>query len=303
MRHTSLYLLLVAMMIIWGFNVIAIKIIVTAFPPITITALRVLAAFFAILPFILYKKLYRKLIRKEWFYIIGISVFGIVGHQYFMSMGLNYTTAINGGIILGAAPIATAIAAAVFLGDKLTLYRGIGFFGGFVGVATVVLAGNNEVLSVSKGDLFFCISVVVQTVGFIFIKKVSETLNVTYITGLTLLIGSGLLLVLSLLTEPKGFSALNQGNATAWWLFLFSGIIATGLGYLIVNYAIQQVGASKYAVFLNLSPLFTVIASYFYLGESILITHWVGFALIVMGVLMGTGIKEKSHKVSPNYSK
>lgn len=280
------------MMAIWGFNVIAIKIVVSEFPPVTITALRVFIAFIAIVSFILYKKLYRKLARTEWFYVIGIATFGIFGHQFFMSVGLNYTTATNAGIILGASPVVTAIAAAIFLKDELTFLRGLGLVLGFIGVTIIILAGSNEAFKISKGDLFLCITVVVQTVSFILIKKASEKLNTTYLTGITLLLGAFMLLIFSLIIEPNGFSQINEGSGLAWGLFIFSGFVATGLGYLIVNSSIQRIGAGKSAIFLNLSPFFSVISAYFVLHESIYLSHWVGFGFIVIGVLLGAGIRD-----------
>lgn len=284
------------MMAIWGFNVIAVKIVVSEFPPVTITAFRVFIAFLALAPFIFYKKLYRKLTKKEWYYVIGISTFGIFGFQYFMSVGLNYTTATNAGIILGAAPIATAIAAAIFLKDKLTTLRGLGFVLGFIGVTIIIMAGSNEGFSISMGDLYLCIAVIVQTISFVLIKKASETLNTTYMTGISLLIGSFIIFIIGFITEPNGISQIHGGSSVAWGLFIFSGFVATGLGYLIVNSAIQQVGAGNSAIFLNLSPFFAVISAYFVLHESIYMSHWAGFGLIVIGVLLGAGIGQ----VKPN---
>jgi drug/metabolite transporter (DMT)-like permease len=299
MRQNYLYLLLIAMMAIWGFNVIAVKIVVSEFPPVTITAFRVFIAFLALAPFIYYKKLYRKLTRKEWFYVIGISIFGIFGFQYFMSVGLNDTTATNAGIILGASPIATAIAAAIFLKDKLTIQRGLGFVLGFIGVTIIILAGSNEGFSISMGDVYLCIAVLVQTVSFILIKKASETLNTMFMTGISLLIGSFIIWITGFITEPNGISQIPGGSGVAWGLLFFSGFIATGLGYLIVNSAIQQVGAGNSAIFLNLSPFFSVISAYFVLQESIHMSHWAGFGLIVIGVLLGAGIGQvKSNKES-----
>ncbi|OLS40788.1 DMT family transporter [Bacillus sp. MRMR6] len=292
MRQINLYLMLTAMMAAWGFNVIAVKIVVIEFPPVTITALRVFIAFLALVPFIIYKKLYRKLTRKEWYYVIGISAFGIFGFQYFMSVGLNYTTATNAGILLGASPIATAIAAAIFLKDKFTFLSGLGFVLGFIGVSIIVIAGSNEGFSISIGDLYLCISVIVQTVSFVLIKKISETLNTTYMTGMTLLIGSFILFFHAIITEPNGISQIPEGSGVAWVLLIFSGFVATGLGYLIVNSAIQQVGAGNFAIFLNLSPFFAVISAYFVLHERIYMSHWAGFVLIVIGVLLGARIRQ-----------
>ncbi|MBS4208254.1 DMT family transporter [Bacillus sp. FJAT-50079] len=293
MRNSFLYIILVLMMMVWGFNIIAIKVVVTAFPAITITSLRVFIAFLAILPVLFYRKVFRKFTRQEFLFILGIAITGILGHQYLMSVGLKYTTAANGGLILGAVPIVTSIAASFFLGDRLTASRVVGLIFGFIGVASVMVSGASEAIVISRGDLYFCFAVFVQTVSFILVKKASATVDIALLTGMTQLIGSGFLFMLAVPSEPNGIQGLQHGTTVAWTLFLFSGIIATGVGHFVYNYAIQQVGAGKSALFLNLTPLFSVIGSYFFLGETIYAGQWLGFGLIVAGVTLGTGVMEQ----------
>lgn len=293
MKRPLLYSLLVIVMMIWGFNIIAIKVIVSTLPTITITALRVFMAFLALLPILYYKKMFRVLSKKEMAYVLGITLTGVLGHQVFMSVGLNYTSATNGGVILGTVPIATSIAAILFLGDKLTILRVLGLLFGFSGVTFVMLANASVTIGFSIGDLYMCIVVVLQALSFVLIKRLSESVEVIYITGITQLMGFGMLLSLSFVIEPNGISLLKYGSTTVWLLFLGSGLIATGLGHLLYNYAIQQVGASRSALFLNLSPFFAILGSSLFLGERIFAGQWIGFGLIVIGVLLGAGMLEQ----------
>ncbi|WP_318617143.1 DMT family transporter [Sporosarcina sp. YIM B06819] len=293
MKRPLLYSLLVIVMMIWGFNIIAIKIIVSTLPTITITALRVFMAFLALLPILYYKKLFRILSKKEMAYVLGIALTGVLGHQVFMSVGLNYTTATNGGVILGTVPIATSVAAILFLGDKLTISRVLGLLFGFSGVTFIMFANASVPIGFSIGDLYMCIVVVLQALSFVLIKRLSESVEVIYITGITQLFGFGMLLSLSIVIEPNGISLLKYGSTTVWLLFLGSGLIATGLGHLLYNYAIQQVGASKSALFLNLSPFFAILGSALFLGEPIFAGQWIAFGLIVIGVILGAGMLEQ----------
>ncbi|MBO0603381.1 DMT family transporter [Sporosarcina sp. E16_3] len=293
MKRPLLYSLLVIVMMIWGFNIIAIKVIVSTLPTITITALRVFMAFLALLPILYYKKMFRVLSKKEMAYVLGIALTGVLGHQVFMSVGLNYTSATNGGVILGTVPIATSIAAILFLGDKLTISRVLGLLFGFSGVTFVMLSNASLTIGFSIGDLYMCIVVVLQALSFVLIKRLSESVEVIYITGIAQLIGFGMLLSLSFVIEPNGISLLKYGSTTVWLLFLGSGLIATGLGHLLYNYAIQQLGASKSALFLNLSPFFAILGSALFLGEHIFAGQWIGFGLIVIGVIFGAGMLEQ----------
>lgn len=293
MKGSFLYLILIFVMMVWGLNVIAIKVVVSQFSVITITSLRIFTAFLTLLPLIFYRKLFRKLPKREFLYIFGVATFGVLGHQYFLSVGLNHTSATNGGLILGAVPIATSIAAAIFLGDKLTVGRVCGLLLGFSGVATIILASSQGAFTISFGDFYLCLAVLTQALSFVMIKKVSATVDTAYITVLSQIIGAFMLLSISFYIEPAGLSTLKGGTSTVWLIFAGSAIISTALGHLLYNYAIQQLGAGKSAIFLNLSPFFAIIGASLFLGEKIVTTHWVGFILIVSGVLLGSGMLDQ----------
>lgn len=98
------------------------------------------------------------------------SIFNVVAHHYFLSIGLTETTATNGGLIMGMSPLLTTILAISFLGTPLTLLKTIGLLLGFSGVAFIVLEGS-QVTGISFGDGYILLSVLTQAVSFILIKE------------------------------------------------------------------------------------------------------------------------------------
>ena len=56
MRKGYLYVLLLLLMFIWGLNVIAIKVLVEHFPPVTITSFRILTAGLVVFTVLLAKR-------------------------------------------------------------------------------------------------------------------------------------------------------------------------------------------------------------------------------------------------------
>ncbi len=289
-----LYIMLIVTMAIWGFNIIAIKLLVSTFPTLTITTLRVFIAFISILPLLFIRHSWKKISRRDGLYLLGISLTTIVGHQLFMSVGLNYTSAVNGGLILGTVPIVTSVGAALFLQERFNIHKVTGFILGFCGVVVIILAGSDYRFNISIGDLLFCCTVIVQVIGFIFVKKISNSVDTLVITGISQFFGGILLIFVSMVFEPDGVYQLDQGDWTVWMLFIFSGVIATGAGHYLYNLSIREIGAGKSAIFLNFTPFFSILGSYFFLKESIVLGHWVGFLLVVMGVLFSTGIIQNS---------
>ncbi|WP_044893188.1 DMT family transporter [Bacillus alveayuensis] len=302
MSKPILYVSMLLLMMIWGFNVIAIKIIVEYFAPITITAFRILTAGLTVMFIVWIGKEYRNVTKMEWVYIVIASLTGVLGHHFFLAVGLANTTASNAGLILGLVPLMTTVFSVLLLGDHLTISKVLGILLGFFGVAFIVLNGNGRLSSISIGDLYIFFSVISQAISFIFIKKGTRTLHSRFMTGWMLVIGSVCLFMTSLMLEPKGLSTLQSGTSIVWIIFLGSAVIATALGHSFYNKAIHHLGPGETAIFINLTPFFSLVGSYFFLGEQISLLQLAGFIFILFGVLLGTGVlgnerpKIKLHK-------
>nr|WP_263323336.1 DMT family transporter [Neobacillus sp. Marseille-Q6967] len=288
----KIYMLLVFVMITWGLNVIATKVLVAAFTPLTITSIRIFTAAVSVFFILFFLKKIRIPTKKEWVYIVIAGLFNVVGHHYFLSLGLSKTSASNGGLILGLGPLLTTIVAFFFLGNKVSIVQMIGILFGITGVSFIVMVGNEGVSGISIGDLYVFLSIFTQAFSFVMIKKVSQSLDPRLMTGYMLLIGSGILFLLSLIQEPQGLSQLSNRPLGVWLIFLASAIVATAIGHMIYNDAIRKVGVTESAIFINLNPLFALVAAVVFLGEVITFSQIIGFLLILTGVLLGSGAFE-----------
>ncbi|RUQ28296.1 DMT family transporter [Peribacillus cavernae] len=284
-----MYVLLVFVMVAWGFNVSATKLLVDQFMPVTITALRISTAGISVFIILYFLKLLRLPSKKEIPALILGAILNVAGHHYFLSIGLKNTSAVNGGIILGVGPLITAILSIVLLGSRFTFFKCIGFIIGFAGVLVTVSQGKSEVNGFSSGDIDVFISIFSQSLSFILIKKVSKTMDPRLLTGYMLAIGSFLLFIISLLIEPDGFRNITEGSAIDYFVFFSSAVIATAVGHMCYNHAIGKIGAAETSVFMNLSPFFSLIGAALFLNEKIYATHLTGLVFIILGVLIGSG--------------
>jgi drug/metabolite transporter (DMT)-like permease len=298
MSKPFVYLSLVAIMMIWGLNVIALKILVNHFSPVTLTSFRIFTAGLVVILILFFIGQLRKLTRKEVMYIGTAALFSVVAHHLFLAVGLTKTTASNAGLILGLVPLVTSVLAIVFLGNRFTVFRFIGILLGFTGVVFVVLNGKSGIHHVSIGDFYIFLSVLSQAISFIMIKKATETLDARVMTGWMLLFGSVLLFIISLWMEPDGLSSMTNWTPSLWVIFLASAVLATALGHMFYNKAIQQIGAAESAIFINLNPLFSLLGAYLFLGESISHSQIMGFIFIVIGVILGSGVLDESGVLS-----
>lgn len=289
----QIYMLLVFVMAAWGLNVIATKIIVTTFLPVTITALRVFTAGISVFIILGLLKKVRLPTRKEIRYIFLAGFFNVVCHHFFLSLGLSKTSASNGGLILGLGPLLTTIVAFFLLGTKITFIRLLGIIMGFTGVTFIVVLGSGGVRIVSIGDFYVFLAIFTQAFSFIIIKKISNTLDPRLMTGYMLVIGSVILFIISLFKEPNGLKGLVHGTFEVWMIFLASAVIATALGHMIYNSALGKVGVAESAIFINLNPFFSLIGAVIFLDEQITSSQIFGFIFILFGVLFGSGALEE----------
>ncbi|WP_257351673.1 DMT family transporter [Pseudalkalibacillus decolorationis] len=292
MSRPITYLLLLLIMMIWGFNVIAIKILVDYFAPITITAFRILTAGLVVMIFLGVKKEFRKVTSQQLIYVTIGTLTGYLGHHFFLATGLTLTTASNTGLILGLVPLMTSLFAILFLGDRLTLLRLLGITLGLTGVSFIVLNGAGKLQGISTGDLYIFCSVIAQAVSFIYIKKATETMDARLITGWMQIMGAVFLFIVSFQIEPNGISSLMNKPLWVWAVFFASAILATGIGHMVYNKAIHQLGAGESAIFINLTPFFSLTGAWLFLGETIALEQLAGFIFIVTGVVLGTGALE-----------
>ncbi|SFE43536.1 Permease of the drug/metabolite transporter (DMT) superfamily [Lentibacillus persicus] len=287
-----IYILLLLVMLMWGLNVSAIKVLVDAIDPILLTGFRVMTAGVGVLTACAVMGLFRLPRKNEWQVISYIAIFNVVLHHSFVAIGLDLTSGINGSLILGMNPLITAMMAYLILRQRMTWVRVLGFVLGFVGVVITTMMGTGELSSVSLGDMIVFLGVLVQGFSFVLISKLNPTLDPRLATGYMLVIGAAAILLTS---QVFGADVQEITRLIDWQLggaFLFSALLATAFGHMTYNYAIKKAGPAETAIFLNLNTLFAVLGSSIFLNETITLNHMLGFLLILCGVFLGTGALE-----------
>ncbi|MCY9063034.1 DMT family transporter [Bacillus inaquosorum] len=273
---------------IWGLNLVIIKVLVEDLPPQTMTAFRIMMAGITALIMIVLGKSFRRLSKKEWIYTLLGMLFGVILHHSLIAVGLTMIDASNASLILALVPLTTAILAVLFLGEQLTKLRVLGFILALTGVF-FIQDGSFSNMQLSQGELIIIIAMFVQAISFIFVKKATETLDSKQVTTIMYLAGSIGLLIISFITEPGGVNEMTSASLFTYFLFIVSGLVATGIGYIVFNAAIQRIGAGQTAIFNNFVPFFGLVFSAIFLNETITTSQLIGFVFIVAGVLFGTG--------------
>jgi len=292
MSDKQIRLLMVLTTIFWSGAFITGKIAVGQFPPFALTFFRFLFA----LPFIftiLYFKEPENLLPhgRQWLPLILLGFVGTFCYHALFFSSLIYTTAINSSLLGATNPMVTTLLAAMFFSEKLTPLRLFGIIMSFTGVFLFITNGDLQLIShfqFNKGDLLMLSAVCCFAVYSLLSRRYMKQylLSPLMVTAYTFLICVVIAVPFVLWENPATY--LYSATTSGWLSILYMSVFASVLGYLFQMIAIQRIGASRTAIFINLVPIFTIIQSVTILGESITLFKLIGAAIVIAGVYLAT---------------
>lgn len=201
-------------------------------------------------------------------------------HTLLQALGLEYTSAISTGWIIGFAPVPIALGGWIFLRQRLT---GAGWLGVAVatgGVILIISAATPGFEQARTGDLLQLAScgtwALYTLAGAGAVARAGAFRMTLPATGTAALLMTLSFPVTGILHAPLTSPAIVAA--------LFLGLVCSGLGYLLWYAALKECGAAVAGSYLYLEPFVTVAVSFVFLGEP------VGPAVIGGGVLVLLGV-------------
>lgn len=293
MQKIQIYIILIAVMVIWGATFVSIKILVQYFHPMTLTALRISLAAICLICFLYLRKKLTKLTWEKWKWVLFASIFGVIFHHMFLSIGLSGTSSVKGSIISGFSPLLTVLLSILVGYAKFKFSNIIGFLLGTVGMILAVATGQSIDFTVNNGDIFVFLSFLSQAISFIIIRRMSEEMETIVFTSYMLCIGAVFLVATSLVILPNGYGVLLEVPFWVILLLIGTSVLAISIGHTVYNLSIAKVGPAETAIIGNFNVIFALIFSLIILKEPIILTQILGMGLILIGVLLGTGTLQK----------
>ncbi len=283
MPVNAVYLLLVISAFFWGANFALAGPVLADLPPLWAAALRFLLG--AALMLALAHSRGTDLVglaKRHWRAHAGLGLLGIVGFNVFFFQAMQDTSASNGALIMATNPLLTTILAALLLGERITVRQLLALPVALAGVAVVISHGHpGEVsqLHVARGDwLMLCADLAWASFNVATRRFMPREAAV----GNTALMMAASALMLSAIAASSGESFALPG----WHAGLALAIMVTGgtvVAYLFWGMGIQQLGAGRAAIFLNLVPVFAMLVSGL-LGTLPTMPQMLGGAIVLAGV-------------------
>lgn len=296
---------LLSVVLMWGLNFPVMKIILDVMEPLVLNVFRILAAGLA-LGVIYWRRsggswtVMTAPYRTHGWLLLRLGFVGWVAYQVAFIEGLNMTTAGNGALIMGSAPLWTALLAWAMGVEKLRLLSWIGLLVSIIGTAAVVIFGTAEIDftgDVMIGNLVILLAAILWGTYTAITRPLVQHMTPTALTILALLPGLPILMVLAI-----PYIGAVEWSAITWWhwvLITLSGSLSTGIAIVLWNRGVRTIGASHTAAFGNLPPFLALFASYLILGDPVLPGQIVGGVLIIGGLVLMRRARRESRTLAP----
>ncbi|WP_310222865.1 DMT family transporter [Paenibacillus qinlingensis] len=278
--------LLLLCVTLWGSNFVFASMLSKEFSPLLLAALRLTLSIIVLL---IYGLFTRKLVRvslKDWKQLVPLGITAVLIHHGTFFIGLKETDATTAALIIALVPMTTAILAAFFLKEPITVRIALGSILALFGVYLVIGFGKGIQLNREIGMIF--ISMVAFSVSIIQTKKIANRINPFVITVYSTAVGTSMLYPVVILVEPV-IHASEQ--LWAWGLLLLSAVVIQAICSLIWAYQVKAVGASRAATYINLEPFIAMLVGFLLLGTSVNLAQMVGSVVLVVGVTLVTSHK------------
>lgn len=285
------YLLPIFSTTIWGISIVGAKILIDGpFTGLEIVFGRFLMAslIFAPLLYFLHSRSEDKTkylpSKKSWMHIIGISITGVSLNNMIFYYGLARTDAGVASLLVSVNPLATMLIAVFLLGEKMNWKKYVSVGLGMVGVSLIV--GFADTSGKLLGNMMIVLAVSIWGASFSFSKMASnDGMSPIAITGWSEILGTLTLLPFMTRASWQKYELIFTDLEFTLW-FLFLGVIAAFLAYILHYRAVEELGAGKVAPTTNIIPFSGVIAAWILLGERLSGSPIIGLILILAGVLL-----------------
>jgi drug/metabolite transporter (DMT)-like permease len=217
--------------------------------------------------------------------IAAAGVLIVATYHISFNLGTAHTTAGTAALVVALAPALTVLFAAALGYEALTSRRVAGLAVAFLGVAVVVTLGTGASISLAdaKGPAIVLGAPVSFALYSVLLKPLFARYSAIQLAAATSLVGTAALLPFA---RPRTVESLAGASGSELALILSLGLFSTLGAYVAWTKALEAVGPSRAAVWVNAVPPLAVVFAALTLGEPI--TPWfvAGGALVVGGVVL-----------------
>lgn len=269
---------------IWGGMFIAVRLSIFVIPPVPLVWMRYGTALIALVVMML-------VVRSSWYIapqdrkLLLLSAFlGQTLSIVTQETGTMLTSAQTGSVITAATPAFMVVFGCWLLHERLTLERVLSVVLATIGVLFIVFDPDNIQVN-ALGGLFLFIAAVTWALMSVILKFLSRYSVIT-VTFYSVLIAFVLLTPYSLYWLFTAADIPAMAEPSVWGSVLYLGFISTTAGFSLWNKGLTYMDASIGGLFMFFQPIVGTLLGWLLLDEPVTFYFWAGFLLIAIGVVL-----------------
>jgi drug/metabolite transporter (DMT)-like permease len=221
-----------------------------------------------------------------------IAMFGILFFVLFpwgFNAALSYNTAARGAVGLATIPIQTLLVAVAFGREPLTAAKVAGVFLAFSGIVVAfgAAAFGHDNPDHLIGDGLMLLGVLCAAIYSVFSRPTLMRHGPLFVTALAMAFAVAALL--PAVAFHQGGLALPALSPGGWLAVVFLGTIAGTVQFSLFMWALRWLTPTTTVLYLTLNPVTAIVLGIVLLGERLTAELVTGMALVLIGILVGTG--------------
>ena len=283
------YLLLSLTALFWAGNIVLGRYVAGHVPPMTLSCVRWIGAFFMLLPFA-WPHLARDwpALRARLPLMIGLSATGFAINNALSYWALQHTQALNALLIQSSGPLFVALWSLALFGVRLTWAQLAGIALSLIGVLTIIMGGDLTALAgirFNKGDIMLAGALMSFGLYSALMPRRPVTHQLSLITFTT---GCGALLLLPFAIWEYATGFTLKFDTVTITTVIYVVVFPSALAYLFFNRGIALIGPNRAAPFFHLMPVFGSAMAILLLGEQPRLFHLIGYLLVLAGIVIAS---------------
>lgn len=274
------HLLVVTSALLWGSSFPIVKVTLDFVNPYFLTSVRMLIAAAVAVVFVSRFSGLEVFKDRTIWVLAGLNSLGYT----LQHIGMQFALASESSLLINVNVVFVAILAAYFLGEKLTVHKGLALTLGVAGIMILTTKGDVSYFASEElwGQLIILTAGMVWAIYIVLAKKSLATHGVLDLSMVVIIETAVIISPLLVINTPTGIAL------EGWLGLLYLGTVCTVLALTIYIMGLREVGATVSSILLIGEVLFAIVLSVLFLSEEITAALIIGGTLILVAIVLAS---------------